>query len=188
MKFQKVSYKIRNIFIKIFYGKYQNIFRSNCVYIIFKAYKNIWAFTIENFYEYVIYILRESIWSFYCDYNLITCLSKTILQTLQCRVYRSRNDGNYETPLNLLYFLLVTVERSWFLCSRGGSELVSSSSSPFDVDKKGGPAASLRIANFRQVFVREIQPTVFTVYKVALEDRVDSWEERGEESRIRAPR
>lgn len=31
---------------------------------------------------------------------------------LQCRVYRSRNDGNCETPLNLLYFLLVTVERS----------------------------------------------------------------------------
>lgn len=40
-------------------------------------------------------------------------------------------------------------------------------------DKKGGHA-SLRIANFRQVFVREIQPTVFAVYKVALEDRVDS--------------
>lgn len=33
---------------------------------------------------------------------------------------------------------------------------------------------SLRIANFRQVFVREIQPTGFAVYKVALEDRVDS--------------
>lgn len=33
---------------------------------------------------------------------------------------------------------------------------------------------SLRIANFRQVFVREIQPAEFVVYKVALEDRVDS--------------
>lgn len=75
--------------------------------------------------------------------------------------------------LNLFHF--PSCYRSTFLILLCSRRLVPSSflphSRPFG--KKGGPA-SLRIANFRQVFVREIQPTVFTVYKVALEDRVDS--------------